>query len=59
MSLPKTAEDYLHRSGRTGRLSRPGKVVSLIQEEEEFVIKRYMNELQIVMKRRTLNVRKS
>jgi superfamily II DNA/RNA helicase len=47
MSLPKSADDYVHRAGRTGRLNRYGKVITLIQKEEEFVLKRYMNELGI------------
>lgn len=45
MKLPTSADDYVHRAGRTGRLNRPGKVITLIQKEEEFVIKRFMNEL--------------
>lgn len=54
MSLPQCSEDYLHRSGRTGRLGRAGKVITLIQPEEEFAIKRYMNELDIAVKKRIL-----
>ncbi len=50
MSLPKSADDYVHRAGRTGRFYRPGKVITLIQKEEDFVIKRYMNELGIDIK---------
>lgn len=57
MSLPKTAEDYLHRSGRTGRLNRAGKVITLIQSEEDFVIKRFSNELDVTMKKRVLQAK--
>lgn len=57
MALPPKAEDYLHRSGRTGRLGRPGKVITLMQEEEEFVVKRYSNEMDIFMKKRILQVK--
>ncbi|MQL76251.1 hypothetical protein Taro_008621 [Colocasia esculenta] len=46
--LPKTAVDYLHRAGRTGR--RPFSdvtciVTSLISQEERFVLQRFENEL--------------
>ncbi|CAN6442179.1 unnamed protein product [Victoria cruziana] len=46
--LPRTAIDYLHRAGRTGR--RPFSdeksiVTTLIAPEERFVLQRYENEL--------------
>ncbi|XAR57227.1 RNA helicase [Bertholletia excelsa] len=46
--LPKTAVDYLHRAGRTGR--RPFSddkciVTSIITSEERFVLQRFENEL--------------
>lgn len=52
MSLPSTADDYLHRSGRTGRLNRRGKVITLIQEEEDFVVRRFMNQLNFKVRKR-------
>jgi ATP-dependent RNA helicase DeaD len=54
MNLAKTCEDYVHRAGRTGRLGRTGKVVTLIQPNEEFAIRRYMNELNIDIKLKQL-----
>jgi superfamily II DNA/RNA helicase len=54
MSLPKKADDYLHRAGRTGRLGRPGKVMLIAQPTEEFVIKKFMNSLGIVIYKRGL-----
>jgi superfamily II DNA/RNA helicase len=54
MSLPSTADEYLHRSGRTGRLHRAGKVITLMQKEEEFVLRRFMNALHFDVKRRTM-----
>jgi superfamily II DNA/RNA helicase len=54
MSLPKKADDYLHRAGRTGRLGRPGKVMLIAQPSEEFVIKKFMNSLGIVIYKRVL-----
>ncbi len=47
MSLPASANTYLHRSGRTGRLDRAGTVITFIKPEEVFVIKRHSNELGI------------
>jgi hypothetical protein len=46
--LPKTATDYLHRAGRTGR--KPFSkvkcsVTTLITEDEHFVLQRFQNEL--------------
>lgn len=32
--LPHTAEDYVHRIGRTGRAGKKGKAVSLVSSEE-------------------------
>ncbi|XP_039156702.1 DEAD-box ATP-dependent RNA helicase 58, chloroplastic isoform X2 [Eucalyptus grandis] len=46
--LPRTAVDYLHRAGRTGRKPFSDKkcvVTSIIASEERFVLKRYENEL--------------
>jgi superfamily II DNA/RNA helicase len=38
---------YLHRSGRAGRLGRTGHVWSILPPEEEFVLVRLMNELRV------------
>ena len=54
MSLPPKADDYLHRAGRTGRLGRSGKVITLMQEEEDFVVRRYANELDNTVRRRVV-----
>lgn len=34
--LPHTAEDYVHRIGRTGRAGRRGEAISLLSPEENF-----------------------
>ncbi len=57
MALPFTADQYLHRAGRTGRLGRPGKVIVLSQPEEDFVIQRFSNALGIKMIQRKLQAR--
>lgn len=59
MSLPPKLESYLHRSGRTGRLNRPGKVITLIDAEEEFVVRRYENQIGVPITERKLKVNKS
>ena len=52
--LPNKADNYLHRSGRTGRLGREGKVISMITSAEDFVVKRFENELGIDIRKRVL-----
>ena len=45
--FPKTGIDYLHRSGRTGRLGTAGRVVSLVNHKDDFLaseIERYIRE---------------
>lgn len=46
--LPRTAIDYLHRAGRTGRKPFSDKkcsVTSIIISKERFVLEKYENEL--------------
>ncbi|XP_068326475.1 DEAD-box ATP-dependent RNA helicase 58, chloroplastic isoform X1 [Pyrus communis] len=46
--LPRTAVDYLHRAGRTGRKPFSDKkcsVTNIIMSEERFVLQKYENEL--------------
>jgi superfamily II DNA/RNA helicase len=57
MSLAGSATDYLHRAGRTGRLQRAGKSITLFQEQELFLLQRYQNELQIQIKMRKLRMK--
>jgi superfamily II DNA/RNA helicase len=47
LDLPETADTYVHRAGRTGRFGRPGQVVSIITPEQEFVLERLTNKLQV------------
>ena len=47
LDLPDTVERYVHRAGRTARLGRPGQVISLITTQEEFVLQRFVNQLQL------------
>jgi superfamily II DNA/RNA helicase len=45
--LPDKAEDYVHRSGRTGRLGQAGTVLSIITSPEEFVLQRWARQLRL------------
>jgi ERCC4-related helicase len=48
--LPPDADTYVHRSGRTGRFGRSGQVLSIITEEQEFVLRRLTNKLSVEAK---------
>jgi len=48
LDLPDTADTYVHRAGRTGRLGRPGQVVSIVTPQQEFVLERLANKLQLL-----------
>ena len=45
--LPHSAEDYVHRIGRTGRAGTSGKAISLVSPEE----KRYLSDIEQLIKR--------
>jgi superfamily II DNA/RNA helicase len=45
--LPSDADTYTHRAGRTGRLNAAGHVVSILPVEQEFVLKRLSNKLNV------------
>lgn len=48
--LPRESDTYVHRGGRAGRLGRTGKVMSLVTEDQEFVLQRLANKLSLDMK---------
>ncbi|KAI6677789.1 hypothetical protein NL676_038585 [Syzygium grande] len=57
--LPRSAVDYLHRAGRTGRKPFSNNkcvVTSIIASEERFVLKRYENELMFVCEELVLSL---
>lgn len=43
--LPHAGDTYVHRGGRAGRLGRKGLVMSVITNEQEFVLERLANKL--------------
>ena len=46
--LPYVAEDYIHRVGRTGRAGRSGKSISLVSQEEQWLLE----ELEVLLDER-------
>jgi len=46
--LPHTAEDYVHRIGRTGRAGLPGEAISLVANEEL----RFLEDVERLLKRK-------
>ena len=49
LDVPTTSKAYLHRVGRTGRAGAQGTAVSLLTEVEARLVRRYENELGIIM----------
>ena len=49
LDIPTTSNAYLHRVGRTGRAGAQGTAISLLTEVEARLVRRYENELGIVM----------
>ncbi|KAL7568988.1 hypothetical protein ACA910_021279 [Epithemia clementina (nom. ined.)] len=45
--LPANADTYAHRAGRTGRMQRSGTVLSIVTAEQEFVLERILNKLNV------------
>lgn len=50
--FPADIEQYVHRSGRTGRFGADGTVISLVSEREERELKKYGRELHIDVARK-------
>ena len=46
--LPYVAEDYIHRIGRTGRAGRSGKAISLVSQDEQWLLE----ELEVLLDER-------
>lgn len=45
LELPTDSIHYAHRAGRTGRLGRKGSVVTICEEPEVFVVKKFRRQL--------------
>jgi ERCC4-related helicase len=48
--LPHESDTYVHRAGRAGRLGRKGSVMSLVTQDQEFVLQRLANKLSLDLK---------
>lgn len=47
LELPTDMTHYAHRAGRTGRLGRKGTVVSICEENEAFVLRKFQRQLNV------------
>lgn len=52
IDMPKEIDQYIHRSGRTGRMGANGTVISLVTEREERELKQYCRKLEIPVSKR-------
>jgi len=52
--VPQDAEQYIHRSGRTGRMGASGTVISIVTVPEERSLKKIGRDLGISIQRKTL-----
>ncbi|KAI5064803.1 hypothetical protein GOP47_0019498 [Adiantum capillus-veneris] len=49
LELPTDMTHYAHRAGRTGRLGRKGTVLSICEQTEAFVIRKFERQLSVVI----------
>ncbi|MEN0648460.1 DEAD/DEAH box helicase [Caldifermentibacillus hisashii] len=54
VDFPSTEGQYLHRSGRTGRMGKTGTVISLVNAREESFLKKMSKELNVKISRKEL-----
>ncbi|MDP4164230.1 MAG: DEAD/DEAH box helicase [Bacillota bacterium] len=52
IDLPKDINQYVHRSGRTGRMGADGTVISLVTDREERELKQICRELGVSLEKR-------
>lgn len=52
--LPETSDQYVHRSGRTGRMGKRGTVISIITNTEVKRLQKFSNELGIPIHKKIL-----
>ncbi|MDP4085579.1 MAG: DEAD/DEAH box helicase [Bacillota bacterium] len=53
LDFPKDISQYVHRSGRTGRMGANGTVISLVTEREERELKNYCKQLNLPLYKRS------
>ncbi|NEU30047.1 DEAD/DEAH box helicase [bacterium LRH843] len=44
---PASSDNYLHRAGRTGRMGKSGRVITLIDKKSEYKLEKYRRDLQV------------
>ncbi|HHW37567.1 MAG TPA: DEAD/DEAH box helicase [Bacillales bacterium] len=54
LDMPEKMEQYIHRSGRTGRMGAKGTVISLVTPTEEKTLLKYGKELGVAMTKKEL-----
>ncbi|PFZ03298.1 RNA helicase [Bacillus pseudomycoides] len=54
LELPDTIDQYIHRSGRTGRMGKEGTVVSLVTPQEERKLLQFAKKLGIQFKKQEM-----
>ncbi|MDQ0215986.1 superfamily II DNA/RNA helicase [Oikeobacillus pervagus] len=54
VDFPSKSNQYIHRSGRTGRMGAKGTVISLVTKREESFLEKMSSELQISFKKKRL-----
>ncbi|MED1471556.1 DEAD/DEAH box helicase [Bacillus salipaludis] len=52
IDFPRDIDQYVHRSGRTGRMGANGTVISLVTDREERELKRFCRELKVPVHKR-------
>jgi len=51
---PIDADHYVHRAGRTGRMGKPGMVITIITHQERFIMDKFSKRLGIVLSERVM-----
>ncbi|WP_100405279.1 DEAD/DEAH box helicase [Bacillus solitudinis] len=51
---PASPDSYLHRAGRTGRMGKPGTIVTFIEPKDEYKLIKYKRDLGVKLEERIL-----
>ncbi|ARK31885.1 DEAD/DEAH box helicase [Halalkalibacter krulwichiae] len=50
LDAPANSDSYLHRAGRTGRMGKSGKVLTIVDRKSEYKVDKYRRDLKIELK---------